>query len=275
MKPQGSAHCLPTTAALEFRDVSLSFNERLLLNRINFTLPRGELRILVGPSNCGKSTILKLGIGLLPPDSGQIFLLGQEISKLPEEELFTLRHRIGVVLQTDALFAMSVAENIAYRLPHLGWEDEAIETEVRRVLQIVDLEDAYDLMPEELSGGMSRRAAIARALAGSPELMFYDSPCSGLDPITSRRLLREVLRQRDSENVSSIYVTQNLDEVRYLCSHLYEVDAAGEAHARPEKDEFCLTKTRILMLAEGQIIFAGTAQSLWEASNEIICQFRM
>ena len=263
-----------TCAALEFRDVTISFDERVLLNRISLAVPRGAMRILVGPSNCGKSTVLKLGMGLLQPDSGQVFLLGEEISALPEEELFTLRHRIGVVLQTDALFSMSVAENVAYRLPHLGWEAEAIEAEVRRVLHIVGLDEAYDLRPEELSGGMSRRAAIARALAGSPELMFYDSPCSGLDPITSRRLLREVLRQRDSEQVSSIYVTQNLDEVRYLCSHLYEVNAAGEAHLRPENEEFCLTTTRVLMLAEGQLIFEGRAQSFWEANDETIRQFR-
>ena len=273
MKPERSPHPIPSSAALEFRDVVISFDERVLLDRISFAVPRGAMRILVGPSNCGKSTVLKLGIGLLQPDSGQVFLLGEEISAEPEEKLFTLRNRIGVVLQTDALFSMSVAENVAYRLPHLGWEEEAIEAEVRRVLHIVGLDDAYDLMPEELSGGMSRRAAIARAIAGSPELMFYDSPCSGLDPITSRRLLREVLRQRDIEQVSSIYVTQNLDEVRYLCSHLYEENAAGEAHLRPENEAFCLTTTRVLMLAEGQILFDGRAQSFWETNNETIRQF--
>jgi phospholipid/cholesterol/gamma-HCH transport system ATP-binding protein len=273
MKPERSHSLTPSSIALEFRNVSLAFEERPLLDRISFAVPRGAMRILVGPSNCGKSTLLKLGIGLLQPNSGQVFLLGEEISSLPEEKLFTLRNRIGVVLQTDALFSMSVAENVAYRLPHLGWEEEAIEAEVRRVLHIVGLDEAYELMPEELSGGMSRRAAIARAIAGSPELMFYDSPCSGLDPITSRRLLREVLRQRDIEQVSSIYVTQNLDEVRYLCSHLYEENAAGEAHVRPENEAFCLTTTRVLMLSEGQILFEGSAKSFWETNNETIRQF--
>jgi phospholipid/cholesterol/gamma-HCH transport system ATP-binding protein len=174
MKPKRPQRSAPSATALEFRNVSLSFDEHLLLDRINFTVPRGAMRILIGPSNCGKSTIIKLAIGLLRPDSGQVFLLDKEISAEPEEKLFTLRDRIGVVLQTDALFSMSVADNVAYRLPHLGWGDDEIEAEVRRVLHVVGLDDAYNLMPEELSGGMSRRAAIARAIAGSPEVMFYD-----------------------------------------------------------------------------------------------------
>jgi phospholipid/cholesterol/gamma-HCH transport system ATP-binding protein len=273
MKPKRPQRSAPSATALEFRNVSLSFDEHLLLDRINFTVPRGAMRILIGPSNCGKSTIIKLAIGLLRPDSGQVFLLDKEISAEPEEKLFTLRDRIGVVLQTDALFSMSVADNVAYRLPHLGWGDDEIEAEVRRVLHVVGLDDAYNLMPEELSGGMSRRAAIARAIAGSPEVMFYDSPCSGLDPITSRRLMREVLRQRDIEQVSSIYVTQNLDEVRFLCSHLYEVNAAGEAVLRPENEEFCLTTTRVLMLADGQILFNDRAESFWQSAQETIRQF--
>jgi phospholipid/cholesterol/gamma-HCH transport system ATP-binding protein len=273
MKPKQPQRSAPSATALEFRNVSLSFDEHLLLDRINFTVPRGAMRILIGPSNCGKSTIIKLAIGLLRPDSGQVFLLDKEISAEPEEKLFTLRDRIGVVLQTDALFSMSVADNVAYRLPHLGWGDDEIEAEVRRVLHVVGLDDAYNLMPEELSGGMSRRAAIARAIAGSPEVMFYDSPCSGLDPITSRRLMREVLRQRDIEQVSSIYVTQNLDEVRFLCSHLYEVNAAGEAVLRPENEEFCLTTTRVLMLADGQILFNDRAESFWQSAQETIRQF--
>lgn len=271
MKSTLSQHA--TAPALEFRDVSISFDEELLLDRISFNVPRGAMRILVGPSNCGKSTMVKLAIGLLQPDSGQIFLLGEEITAEPEERLFPLRDHIGVVLQTDALFAMSVAENVAYRLPHLGWKDEDIEAEVRRVLHVVGLDDAYDLMPEELSGGMSRRAAIARAIAGAPEVMFYDSPCSGLDPITSRRLLREVLRQRDITQVSSIYVTQNLDEVRYLCSHLYEEDAQGLAVVRPSQESFCLTSTQVLMLTDGRLIYSGRDEFFWTSPDERIRQF--
>lgn len=273
MKSHPTPPTAPSTAAVEFRHVALSFDNRLLLDHISFSVPRGAMRILIGPSNCGKSTLLKLAIGLLKPDEGQVFLLGEEISAEPEEQMFALRKHIGVVLQTDALFAMSVADNVAYRLPQLGWSDEAIAAEVRRVLHIVGLDEAAELMPEELSGGMSRRAAIARAIAGSPEVMFYDSPCSGLDPITSRRLLREVLRQRDVEQVSSIYVTQNLDEVRYLCSHRYEQHDDGNDLVCPIAEQAELTSTEVLMLQDGQLIFQGSDQLFWQSPDNRIRQF--
>jgi phospholipid/cholesterol/gamma-HCH transport system ATP-binding protein len=256
--------------AIEFRDVSLAFEDRVLLDRISFTVPRGEMRILIGPSNCGKSTLLKLAVGLIKPDSGEIFLDGLEITSLPEEALYAHRNNIGVVLQTDALFSMSVAENVAYRLPQSGWTEEKVELEVRRVLHLVGLDDAYDLMPDELSGGMSRRASIARAIAGSPEIMFYDSPCSGLDPIISRRLMQEVIRQRDRAGVSSIYVTQNLDEVRYLCSHFY---TDHEPALRKENGDLCLTNTRVLMLDAGKLIFNGEDELLWGTKDSRILEF--
>jgi phospholipid/cholesterol/gamma-HCH transport system ATP-binding protein len=262
-----------TTPAVEFQDVSIAFDDLVLLDRINFTVPSGGMKIVVGPSNCGKTTIIKLAVGLLKPDSGQIFLDGQEITSLTEEELLVLRGKVGVVMQSDALFSMSVAENIAYRLPQQGWSDDEIESEVRRVLHIVGLDQAYDLMPEELSGGMSRRTALARALAGSPKIMFYDSPCSGLDPIISRRIMREIIRQRDVDGVSSLYVTQNLDEVRYLCSHLYEKSTNGKPTLRIEDDAFCMTNTRVLMISDAHIIFDGEDEPFWSSLNEKIQRF--
>jgi phospholipid/cholesterol/gamma-HCH transport system ATP-binding protein len=261
------------TPALEFRDVSIAFDEKLLLDGISFVIPRGQMRIVLGPSNCGKSTLLRLAIGLLKPDKGQVLLNGIEISSLPEEELLELRQTAGVVLQTDALFSMSVAENVAYRLPALGLNPDEVETEVHRVLQIVGLDDAYDLQPDELSGGMSRRAALARALAGSPPIMFYDSPCSGLDPIISRRIMREVIRQRDVVHVSSLYVTQNLDEVHYLCSHYYETPPNAEPELHSEADDFCLTNTRIMLLNEGKIIFNSEDELFWDSPDERIRRF--
>lgn len=261
------------TPALEFRDVSIAFDEKSLLDGISFVIPRGQMRIVLGPSNCGKSTLIRLAIGLLKPDTGHVLLNGIEISTLPEEELLELRQTAGVVLQTDALFAMSVAENVAYRLPALGLNPDEVETEVRRVLQIVGLDDAYDLQPDELSGGMSRRAALARALAGSPPIMFYDSPCSGLDPIISRRIMREVIRQRDVVQVSSLYVTQNLDEVRYLCSHYYETPPHAEPELHSEAEDFCLTNTRIMLLNEGKIIFNSEDELFWDSPDERIRRF--
>jgi phospholipid/cholesterol/gamma-HCH transport system ATP-binding protein len=259
--------------AVEFCDVSLAFEDHVLLDQISFNVPRGEMRILIGPSNCGKSTILRLAIGLLKPDNGQIFLDGLEVSSIPEEDLFDHRKNIGMVLQTDALFSMSVAENVAYRLPQMGLNEEEVEAEVRRVLYLVGLDDAYDLTPDALSGGMSRRASIARAIAGSPEILFYDSPCSGLDPIISRRLMQEIIRQRDLEGVSSIYVTQNMDEVRYLCSHYYESGLEGAFTLHKENDQLCLINTRVLMLSDGKLIFNGEDELLWQSKEERILRF--
>ncbi|HYE71843.1 MAG TPA: ATP-binding cassette domain-containing protein [Blastocatellia bacterium] len=255
-------------AAIEFREVSISFDDNQVLDRISFTVPRGEMRIIIGPSNSGKSTILKLAIGLLKPDSGRIFIDDVEITGRPESELLELRQRVGVVFQTDALFSMSVAENVAYRLIQQGKTLKEIEDEVRRVLAVVGLEQAYDLMPNELSGGMSRRTAIARALVGSPQMMFYDSPCAGLDPIMSRKIMRAIMRLRDFHHVTSLYVTQTLDEVRFLCSRFYETHENGETVLRKEQNDYCLINTRILMLADRQIIFDGSDELFWEAAEK-------
>jgi phospholipid/cholesterol/gamma-HCH transport system ATP-binding protein len=253
--------------AIEFREVSISFDEHQVLDRISFVVPRGEMRIIIGPSNSGKSTILKLAIGLLKPDAGRIFVDNQEITGRPESELLALRQRVGVVFQTDALFSMSVAENVAYRLIQQGKSLGDIEDEVRRVLAVVGLDEAYGLMPSELSGGMSRRTAIARALVGSPEMMFYDAPCAGLDPIVSRRIMRAIMRLRDVEHVTSLYVTQTIDEVRYLCSRFYDTNQAGETALRKESNDYCLVNTRILMLADGKIIFDGQDELFWQAAE--------
>ncbi len=262
------------TPAIEFREVTISFEERVVLDNISFTVPRGEMRIILGPSNSGKSTILKLAIGLLKPDSGRIFIDDQEITSMSEEELLKIRQKMGIVFQTDALFSsISVAENVAYRLLQQGKTLEQAEEEVRRVLGIVGLEQAYDLMPNELSGGMSRRTAIARALVGSPEMIFYDSPCSGLDPIVSRRVMRAIMRLRDLEGVSSLYVTQNLNEVRYLCSRFYDLGPDGRPWLRKEQNDFCLTNTRILMLSDGKIIFDDQDEVFWEVKDKKIQQF--
>ncbi len=259
--------------AIEFRDVSLAFDERVLLDNVSFTIGKGEMRILVGPSNCGKSTIIKLAIGLLKPDSGQILINGREITSLNEEELMVVREKVGVVLQTDALFSMPVSGNVAYRLAHLGMNEEEIEAEIRRVLEVVGLEAAYDLMPDELSGGMSRRAAVARGLAGTPGIMLYDSPCSGLDPIVSRRMMHEIMRLRDIEKVSSIYVTQSMDQVKYLCSHLYLPVSGSSNMLRREESDFCLVNTKVMMLIDGELIFNNVDEFFWSSSDENIQSF--
>jgi phospholipid/cholesterol/gamma-HCH transport system ATP-binding protein len=260
--------------AIEFRDVSIAFEEKVVLDRVSFKVPSGELRIILGLAGSGKSTILRLAIGLLKPDEGQIFLNGQEITSLSESELIELRKEIGVVFQEDALFtSVPVLENVGYRLLEQGEDLERVEEQVRKVLRLVDLEHAIYMMPSELSGGMSRRTAVARALVGTPKLILYDSPCSGLDPVTEKKILRLVMQLRDLNGTTSLYVTQNMDEVHYLCSGVYERTSEGRVHFRKEKDEFCLTNTKILLLSEGKIIFDAPDESFWNAEQEAIREF--
>ncbi len=261
---------------IEFRDVSIFFDDLAhpVLDRISFKVYKGEMRIILGPTGSGKSTILRLTIGLLRPDHGQIFLNGHEITAMSEDEILRLRQRIGVVFQEDALFtSLTVAENVAYRLLEQGYALEDVEDEVRRTLRLVGLEHAYGMMPSELSGGMSRRTAIARALVGNPELILYDSPLSGLDPVIGRRISRLAMRLRDLYNVTSIWITQNMDEVRYLASHFYERTDEGKLLFRRESNRFCLINTKILMLAHGRVIFDGADELFWGSHDPRIRQF--
>lgn len=259
--------------AIEFRGVSIAFDDQVVLDRVSFSVPAGEMRIILGRAGSGKSTLLKLAIGLLMPDEGQILLNGVDLLSLAEAKLYQLRKRFGVVFQEDALFtSMSVAENVAYRLLEQGKDIDEVEDEVRQTLRLVGLEHAIHKMPSELSGGMSRRTAVARALIGRPEMILYDSPCSGLDPVIVRRVLRVIMRLRDVERVTSLYVTQNMDEVKYLSSGYFEV-VDGRPHFRKERGGFYITNSRILMLANGGIIFDQPDEMFWTSKDPEIRQF--
>ena len=170
----------PTGFAIEFEDVSIAFDEKIVLQGVSFQLPHGETKAIFGVAGSGKSTLLKLAIGLLRPDSGRIFVLGEEITRMSEQELFELRRRVGIVFQESALFdSLKVYENVAFRLMEEGISAEEIESRVREVLRFVELERTYDMFPSELSGGMRRRVAIARAIVTKPEVLLYDSPTGG------------------------------------------------------------------------------------------------
>ncbi|MFN2391528.1 MAG: ABC transporter ATP-binding protein, partial [Pyrinomonadaceae bacterium] len=169
--------------AIEFRDVILSFDDKVILDGVSFTVRRGETKVILGRSGGGKSTTIRLILGLLKPDSGQILIDGEDITDYSEVEMMEVRKKIGMIFQEGALFdSLSVYDNVAYRLHEQGVAEEEVENEVRRMLQFVDLEDAIDKMPAELSGGMRRRVGIARALVGDPEIVMFDEPTAGLDP---------------------------------------------------------------------------------------------
>src|SRR6266853_285016 len=214
----------PSAEAIHFEDVSLAFDDRQVLDRISFRLAHGETKALVGVAGSGKSTILKLALGLMKPDSGRIYVLGQEVTQMSEKDLFTLRGRIGMVFQESALFdSFTVRENVAFRLIEDGNipEDE-IERRVREALSFVELEHTVDMFPSELSGGMRRRVAIARAIITQPEVILYDSPTGGLDPITSTRIIELVVKQRDVYKTSALLVTHRLQDAFTMASSYFD-----------------------------------------------------
>src|SRR5437870_2708907 len=206
---------------LIFEDVSIAFQGKQVLDGISFPLPRGETKAIFGVAGSGKSTILKLAIGLLKPDAGRIHLLGEEITQKPEEELFELRSNVGIVFQESALFdSLTVRENVAFRLMEKHDLSEGdIEARVREALSFVELEDTINLFPSELSGGMRRRVAIARAIITHPEVLLYDSPTGGLDPITSTTIIELIVKQRDVYKTSALLVTHRLQDAFIMAKH--------------------------------------------------------
>ena len=260
--------------AIEFRDVHLSFEDKKILNGISFTVRRGETKVILGRSGGGKSTTIRLILGLLKPDSGQILIDGEDITNYSETEMMAIRAKIGMVFQEGALFdSLSVYDNVAYRLHEQGVGEEEVEREVRRMLKFVDLEDAIDKMPAELSGGMRRRVGIARALVGDPQIVMFDEPTAGLDPPTARTICELAIKLRDLEDVSSIFVTHELKNLEYLSSEYAVVDENGEVVFEQEGEKLCLINTEIVMLKEGKIIFTGKDEEFHATDDPYILRF--
>ena len=214
----------PAGSAIVFEDVHLSFEENAVLRGISFQLPFGETKALFGVAGSGKSTILKLALGLMRPDSGRITVLGNEVTEMREQELFPMRGRLGMVFQESALFdSLTVRENVAYRLmEERGIYSEEIDQRVREALRFVELEHTLEMFPSELSGGMRRRVAIARAIITQPELLLYDSPTGGLDPVTSNTIVELIMKQRDVYRTSSLLVTHRLQDAFTLATHQFD-----------------------------------------------------
>ncbi|HYL96167.1 MAG TPA: ATP-binding cassette domain-containing protein, partial [Terriglobales bacterium] len=196
-----------------FEDVAISFEGNPVLDGISFSLERGETKALLGVAGSGKSTILKLTMGLLRPARGHIWVLGQEVSAMKEEDLFELRRRIGMVFQESALFdSLTVRDNVAYRLIEEHVPEDKVQKRVEEALRFVELEHTLNMLPSELSGGMRRRVAIARAIVDQPEIVLYDSPTGGLDPVTSTTIIELIVKQRDVYHNSSLLVSHRLQD---------------------------------------------------------------
>lgn len=245
---------------IEFRGVSLWFDEKAVLKNISFSLYEGELLILTGVSGSGKSLILRLAIGLMKSDEGQVFIKGRDIGSLDESELLAIRGGLmGMVFQEESLFTgLSVYENVAYRLVEHGWDEEATEKAVTEVLHFVGLDGEEQKLPGELSGGMKRRVEIARALIGWPSIMLFDEPTMSLDPIVAVQVLDLVMRARDVNKISSIYVTKKPQEIPYLSDYKAVKLSNDEIVIREEKQD-----TRILVIDAGQIVFDGDVSEFY------------
>jgi phospholipid/cholesterol/gamma-HCH transport system ATP-binding protein len=260
--------------AIEFRNVDLAFDEKVVLDKVSFTVRRGETKVVLGGSGTGKSTIINLILGLLKPDGGRVIIDGEDITDYDEPEMMRVRKKIGMVFQEGALFdSLSVYENVAYRLHEERVPEDEVEHEVRRMLRFVNLEDAIDKMPVELSGGMRRRVGIARALVGNPSIVLFDEPTAGLDPPTARTICELAIKLRDLEDVSSIFVTHEMNNLDYLSSEYAVVDDQGNVEFEMEGQRLCLINTEVIMLREGKITFSGKDEQLRASPDPYIHRF--
>lgn len=267
--PSGGA---PFATLLKFESVSMAF-EHPVLEGVSFQLARGETKVLLGEAGTGKTLILKLALGLVRPDAGRIIVLDQEISSMREQDMYELRRNIGMVFQESALFdSLTVEENVAYRLiEETGTITDEIHARVIEALEFVELGHTYNLFPAELSGGMRRRVAIARAIITQPQLLLYDSPTGGLDPVTSNTIIELVVKQRDVYKTGSLLVTHRLQDAFTMASHYFDRKLNKMVPVEPGSQKE--VHTRFVILRDHKIIFEGTATELLRCKDPYIREY--
>jgi phospholipid/cholesterol/gamma-HCH transport system ATP-binding protein len=261
----------PPQSVLRFEDVSLAFDETVALDHVSFEQAAGETRVVLGSAGSGKTALLKTAIGLLKPDSGRVWLLGEEITSRSEHDLFRLRSRVGVLFQEGGLFdSLTVGENVAYPLENqqVGKTaaPEEIERRVEDALRFVELEQTLDRFPNELSGGMRRRVGIARAAVTEPPLVLYDSPTAGLDPITANTIVALIAKERDLRDTANLMVTHRYQDGEIMANFRYNPDSGRlvpAAHAAGSNG----LRTMFMVLEGGRLVFEGSQKEL-EASND-------
>ena len=256
----------PTTeSVVDFKGVSITFERDPVLHDVSFQVGRGETRIILGPAGGGKSVLMKLANGLLQPDQGSVTIFGKNLATLSQRDLFDLRAHIGMVFQESALFdSLNVEDNVAYRLHEHQVPEQEAHDRVLEALRFVELEQAIEKFPSELSGGMRRRVSIARAIISSPDLILYDSPTGGLDPITSTTIIELVVKQRDVSGTTALLITHRLQDAFTLATHRFNQQTG---HMEPIPDHGIDPRTRFLVLNEGRIVFDGTTEELVHTSD--------
>jgi len=263
----------PGAPIVVFDRVSLAFDDQVVLDEVSFTLIVGHTKIILGASGAGKSTILKLVLGLLCPDSGVVWVNGERVDQLREARLLEVRNDLGMVFQEGALFdSLTVRENVGYKLfEETDLPVADVDRRVEEVLGFVGLGEFIDRMPSELSGGQRRRVAIARAMCVKPRILLYDEPTTGLDPITGMTIDNEIVKLRDLEDVSSILVTHQLRDAFYVATH-EAVRRDGRVEivpASPQKAD----EAEFIMLRDGRIVFEGSASELRASGDDYLRTF--
>lgn len=259
-QPFSPAELPPHTPIVEFCNVSIAFESNQVLQDVSFRVQRGETRIILGPAGGGKSTLMKLANGLIQPDSGEIFIFGRSLQSMTEREIYEMRKHVGMVFQESALFdSLSVEDNVAYRLHEEHVPEAEAHERVVEALRFVELEHAIDKFPAELSGGMRRRVSIARAIISQPDLILYDSPTAGLDPITSTTIIELVVKQRDVSHTTSLLITHRLQDAFTMATHRFNTQT-NQMEAIPNRglDE----SVTFLVMNEGRIVFDGSTHEL-------------
>jgi phospholipid/cholesterol/gamma-HCH transport system ATP-binding protein len=264
----------PGAPVIVFDHVHLAFDDKVVLDDISFTLIRGHTKIILGASGSGKSTALKIVVGLLKADSGVVWVNGQRVDQLTEHEMMAVRADLGMIFQEGALFdSLTVRENVGYKLyEETEMPLDEVDRRVEEVLGFIGLSEHIDKMPSELSGGQRRRVAIARAMAFKPSILLYDEATTGLDPITATTVDDEIIKLRDFEEVSSIVVTHQLRDAFYIATHMAVRDRHGDVQVVPATPEKA-REAEFIMLRDGLIIFEGDAEALRTSTDPYIQEF--
>ncbi len=268
---------VPGESLIEFKGVRIGFDEGDVLRGVSFEVWPGETKILLGESGSGKTLIMKLAAGLLQPDAGRIWVMGQDLGRLSEDDLLEFRRSLGFVFQEGALFdSLTVADNVAFRMREEGVAEEQIDERTREALRFVELESSLEKFPAELSGGMRRRVSIARALVNRPPMVFYDSPTAGLDPVTSQTIIMLILRERDLHHVTSVLATHRVQDAFGLANFRFnEADgrtvSSGSNGSSPANGS--APPTNILVLRDGRIYYEGAADEMLHTSDEYLKRF--
>ncbi len=260
---------------LKFDKVTVTFDDVRALSDVSFEAFEGDTRILLGAAGSGKTVLLKTALGLLRPESGSVWVFGKDLSRLHEEELFEIRSRVGMLFQESALFdSLNIEENVGYPLVNqksIQCPPEEVRPRVEEALRFVELEGTLEKFPSELSGGMRRRAAIARAVVTAPPLLLYDSPTAGLDPITAHTIIALIVKERDLNNTTTLLVTHRYQDGNLVANFRYnpesgQLEPAGDG----QKSEL---RTRFMVMREGQLVFEGTQEELEASKDPYVTKF--